>query len=106
MNERANGLGAAAVPGPLRAVPVRLYVPRAMALIAAFPNRATDFPDPAQLVDAAASAQDSDLPAHLQEDVRDGLRALARSVEAALAGKPLPHVEAPKPQPAPIRRMA
>jgi hypothetical protein len=85
---------------------LRLYIPRAMALIAAFPNRATDFPHPMVLIEAAASAQDSDLPAHLQEDVREGLRVLARSVEAALAGKPLPHVEAPKHQPAPIRRSA
>lgn len=85
---------------------LRIYVPRAMALIAAFPNRATDFPAPSLLIEAANSTQDSDLPAHLQEDVRDGLRALARSVEAALAGKPLPQVEEPKPQPAPIRRTA
>ena len=34
----------------------------------------------------AESAADSDLPAHLQADLRDGLRALARSVEAALGG--------------------
>lgn len=85
---------------------LRLYVPRAMALIAAFPNRATDFPHPSQLIEAAASEQDSDLPAHLQDDLRDGLRALARSVEAALSGKPLPQVEAPRPKPAPIRRTA
>lgn len=85
---------------------LRLYVPRAMALIAAFPNRATDFPQPSELIEAAASDQDSDLPAHLQDDLRDGLRALARSVEAALAGKPLPHVEAPRPKPAPVRRTA
>lgn len=65
---------------------LRLYVPRAMALIAAFPNRAADFPPPAQLIAAAEAdaAPDSDLPAHLQADLREGLRALARSVEAAL----------------------
>ncbi|NHB75783.1 hypothetical protein [Rhodobacter calidifons] len=62
---------------------LRLYVPRAMALIAAFPNRATDFPTPAELRAAAAAAPDSDLPAHLQADLRDGLRALARAVAAA-----------------------
>lgn len=67
---------------------LRLYVPRAVALIAAFPNRADDFPPPARLIEAAEaeSAADSDLPAHLQADLRDGLRALARSVEAALGG--------------------
>lgn len=85
---------------------LRLYLPRGMALIAAFPNRATDFPSPSLLTLAANSAQDSDLPAHLQEDVRDGLRALARSVEAALAGKPLPGIEMPRPKPTPIRRSA
>lgn len=85
---------------------LRLYVPRAMALISAFPNRATDFPHPSLLIEAAAAEHDSDLPAHLQDDLRDGLRALARSVEAALAGKPLPHVETPRPKPAPIRRTA
>lgn len=64
---------------------LRLYVPRAMALIAAFPNRASDFPEPARLREAAEAKSDpgSDLPAHLQADLRDGLRALARSVEAA-----------------------
>jgi hypothetical protein len=85
---------------------LRLYLPRAMALIAAFPNRATDFPSPTLLTEAANSAQDSDLPSHLQEDVRDGLRALARSVEAALAGKPLPGIDLPRPKPTPIRRSA
>ena len=67
-----------------------LYVPRAMALIGAFPNRAADFPDPALLRRAADARSDlsSDLPAHLQADLRDGLLALARSVEAALGRPP------------------
>ncbi|OYX21511.1 MAG: hypothetical protein B7Z04_02775 [Rhodobacterales bacterium 32-66-9] len=86
---------------------LRLYVPRALALIAAFPNRASDFPHPARLIEVAESAPQSDLPAHLQADVRDGLRALARSVEAALAGLPVaaPAVE-PEPMVAPVRRTA
>lgn len=62
---------------------LRLYVPRAMALISAFPNRADDFPTPAELREAATAAPESDLPAHLQDDLRDGLRALARAVAAA-----------------------
>lgn len=67
---------------------LRLYVPRAIALIAAFPNRAEDFPPPDRLIEIAEAepAPDSDLPAHLQADLSDGLRALARSVEAALGG--------------------
>lgn len=67
---------------------LRLYVPRAIALIAAFPNRAEDFPPPARLIEAAEAEPpaNSDLPAHLQADLGDGLRALARSVEAALGG--------------------
>jgi len=69
---------------------LRLYVPRAMALIAAFPDRANSFPTPAQLRDAAAEGPEtdpySDLPAHLRADLRDGLQALARAVETALPG--------------------
>jgi hypothetical protein len=86
---------------------LRLYVPRAMALISAFPNRATDFPHPALLKEAADSTPESDLPAHLQADLREGLRALARSVEAALAGAPVPAAVAdPEPLLAPVRRTA
>lgn len=64
---------------------LRLYVPRALALIAAFPNRADDFPQPEKLIAAAdaEAALDSDLPTHLQADLRDGLRVLARSIKAA-----------------------
>lgn len=82
---------------------LRLYVPRAMALISAFPNRAADFPDPAKLI-AAAEAEappDSDLPAHLETDLRDGLRALARSVQAALGSEP---IAVALPDPAPLLR--
>jgi|GEM_PF-530379 len=86
---------------------LRLYVPRAMALIAAFPNRATDFPHPSVLHEAADSTPDSDLPAHLQADLREGLRALARSVAAALAGAPVPAaVLEPEPPVARVRRTA
>lgn len=65
---------------------LRLYVPRALALIAAFPDVATDFPTPAQLRQAAEDGSDlgADLPAHLRADLRDGLVALARAVEKAL----------------------
>jgi hypothetical protein len=63
---------------------LRLYVPRAMALISAFPTRATDFPQPHRLREVAENLPESDLPAHLQSDLSDGLRALARAVEAAL----------------------
>ncbi|MES2913726.1 MAG: hypothetical protein V4753_01295 [Pseudomonadota bacterium] len=87
---------------------LRLYVPRAMALIAAFPNRAADFPPPSQLIEAADKTPESDLPAHLQADLRDGLRALARSVEAALAGAPVPAAAVADPAPlvARVRRTA
>lgn len=63
---------------------LRVYVPRAMALIGAFPNRASDFPAPQDLRKVAENLPASDLPDHLQEDLRDGLRALARAVETAL----------------------
>ena len=66
----------------------RLYVPRALALIGTFPNRADGFPSPAKLREAAVSGAgldpNSDLPAHLRADLRDGLRALALAVETAL----------------------
>lgn len=68
---------------------LRLYVPRAIALVTAFPNRAAGFPAPARLRQSAAAANgtdpNADLPAHLRDDLRDGLRALARGIEAALA---------------------
>jgi hypothetical protein len=63
---------------------LRLYVPRAMALIAAFPSRAGDFPAPGVLRQTVEALPPSDLPLHLQTDLREGLRALARAVEAAM----------------------
>ena len=71
---------------------LRLYVPRAVALLAAFPNRAQDFPHPQSLRDAADADLDpaQDLPAHLQADLRDGLHALARSIETALSSGTAP----------------
>ena len=60
----------------------------ALALIAAFPDRAPGFPTPDHLREAAAERQGdvtySDLPAHLRADLRDGLQALARAVQQAL----------------------
>lgn len=64
---------------------LRLYVPRAMALIAAFPNRSEDFPPAPRLREVAEALPASDLPSHLQADLREGLRALARAVEATLS---------------------
>ena len=69
---------------------LRLYVPRALALVAAFPDRAVDFPSPTRLRETAASELGSgpysDLPGHLRADLREGLRALADAIEQALAG--------------------
>jgi hypothetical protein len=84
---------------------LRLFVPRAMALIAAFPNRANDFPAPSSLLQVAAALPASDLPDHVQADLRDGLAALARAVEAALgsavlAPAPVSVDRAPKMRPA------
>jgi hypothetical protein len=68
-----------------------LYIPRAIALIAAFPDRAAEFPTPQALREAAkdglAANTDSDLPAHLRADLCDGLEALARTLER-LIGTP------------------
>lgn len=75
---------------------LRLYVPRAMALIGAFPNRAMDFPQPHRLLQVAEALPASDLPAHLQADLQDGLRALARAVETALGPAAAP-IAAPEP---------
>ena len=72
---------------------MRLYLPRALALIAAFPARAEDFPAPQHLREVAAenpgSAPKSELPTHLRADLQDGLLALANAIEAAAAGKPV-----------------
>jgi hypothetical protein len=81
---------------------LRLYVPRALALISAFPNRADSFPDPQRLRLAAEAkpSPDSDLPAHLLADLNDGLLALARAVEAALATHAVPEPSVAEPEPA------
>jgi len=72
---------------------LRLFVPRAIALIQAFPDRAAEFPTPQSLRDAAAddpgSDPFSDLPDHLRADLRDGLHALAHSVGQALNAEPV-----------------
>lgn len=68
---------------------LRLYVPRALALIAAFPDRAAGFPTPASLRNLAESGTGNgvflDLPTHLRADLQDGLKALAGAIEKALA---------------------
>lgn len=83
---------------------LRLYLPRAMALIAAFPDRASGFPAPQRL--RASAEKDlgadprSDLPAHLRDDLREGLLALAQAVERALgAGAAAKATPAAEPQP-------
>lgn len=68
---------------------LRLYVPRALALIAAFPDRAAEFPD-AQDIRAVSKAVLSakgelDLPEHLRADLSEGLLALGLALERALA---------------------
>jgi hypothetical protein len=67
---------------------LRLYVPRAIALIAAFPDRAAEFPNPKDLRATAATGfaadTESDLPDHLRADLSDGLVALALSLERVL----------------------
>lgn len=82
---------------------LRFLVPRAMALIGAFPNRASGFPTPALIRKAAESGLDggpqNDLPAHLRDDLRVGLLALADAVEAALEKAqevPLPAPDTPQ----------
>ena len=77
---------------------LRLYVPRALALIAAFPNRANCFPTPERLRKAASEAFSADpkqdLPADLRKDLHDGMLALARAIETALAAQS-PEAEPP-----------
>jgi hypothetical protein len=67
---------------------LRLFAPRAIALIAAFPSRASDFPEPQRLREVAGALPASDLPVHVQADLRDGLRALARAIEVASGHAP------------------
>ena len=81
---------------------LRLFLPRAIALVAAFPDRAATFPSPDSLRQAAAAELDSgpntDLPADLRADLQDGLNALARSVETALL-QPRQSQDAPRSEP-------
>jgi hypothetical protein len=83
---------------------LRLYVPRALALISAFPNRSAGFPDPQRLRLAAEAkpAPNSDLPAHLQADLREGLLALAKAVENAQAALAAPVLSDPVPETVPL----
>lgn len=85
---------------------LRLYVPRAIALIAAFPDRANEFPDPKVLRSAAengfAADTGSDLPDHLRADLCDGLVALARSLERVLTAAPA----TPDPRPETVAKPA
>lgn len=70
---------------------LRLFLPRALALASAFPDRVSGFPSASALRQAAADDLDtgpnSDLPADLRADLRDGLAALAKAVEAAQSKK-------------------
>lgn len=82
---------------------LRLYVPRGLALITAFADRAPGFPAPDELRKMApevlgADAQ-LDLPLHLRADLHDGLLALALAIEKALA--PVATPVAPMPEPSP-----
>ena len=71
---------------------LRLYVPRALALIAAFPERSSGFPSPAILREASKPGLGdetfADLPKGILSDLQDGLRALAAAVEMARATVP------------------
>lgn len=78
---------------------LRLYVPRALALIHAFPDRAAGFPAPDRLrLTAGRSLSDqssAELPGDLRQDLHDGMLALAGAIEAAMTkGQPLPMAEA------------
>ncbi len=89
---------------------LRLYLPRAIALVSAFPDRVEGFPSPQRLREAAAEGPDtdpySDLPAHLRADLRDGLQALARSVEKALTAGSSAVGPLPEPVAKPAARLA
>jgi hypothetical protein len=83
---------------------LRLYVPRGLALVGAFANRAAGFPAPDDLRKVAgevlgADAQ-LDLPLHLRADLHDGLLALALAIENALAPAATPLEPVPEPSPA------
>lgn len=78
---------------------LRLYLPRAIALIGAFPDRAEGFPTPEDLrntvVGEPAADSLSQLPAHVLADMQDGLQALASAIERALE-EPAAQAEAPR----------
>lgn len=71
---------------------LRLYLPRALALIAAFPESAPDFPNSRQLVNLALlelfGDPDHDLPSDLRADLHDGLLALADALGNARSDEP------------------
>lgn len=81
---------------------LRLYLPRALALIAAFPARVADFPAPDQIHRVAeggfSAGPDQDLPSDLRNDLRDGLLALAVAIKRATVGQGDP-ATAPSPVP-------
>ena len=60
---------------------LRLFLPRALALAAAFPDRIAGFPAAEILIQAAESEMETgphaDLPAYLRADLKEGLMALA-----------------------------
>jgi hypothetical protein len=89
---------------------LRLYVPRALALITAFPDRAGEFPDPQDIRAVSkgglAANGDLDLPAHLRADLSEGLLALAESLERALAAEDAPLKTRMETTPSPAVRVA
>jgi len=84
---------------------LRLYVPRGLALIAAFPDRASDFPAPEDLRKVAGEVLDADaqrdLPMHLRADLHDGLLALALCIEKVASPTATPIEPALEPEPSP-----
>lgn len=70
---------------------LRLYLPRALALIAAFPDRVADFPSSEQIHRLAeggfSGGPDQDLPSDLRSDLREGLLALASAISRAEVGQ-------------------
>jgi hypothetical protein len=89
---------------------LRLYVPRAIALIGAFPDRAAEFPDPKDVREAGkgglAANDASDLPAHLRADLCDGLEALARALERTRMAEPVSTAAQSGPASTPTVRVA
>jgi hypothetical protein len=81
---------------------LRLYVPRGLALIGAFANRAASFPEPDELRKVAGQLLEAgaqmDLPLHLRTDLHDGLLALSVAVEKALTPVMPPAEPMPEPK--------